>query len=173
MKSNLTIAILPAVPVLLLGYAEGPPDSVSGAPGENTCTRCHGGSPNSGKGGVSISFPGASYVPNQTYTVHVTVSDPNALRWGFELTARPDGSPGIEAGTLTSTDGMTQTISVDALQWIEHTIQGTRLGMRQAGSFQFDWVAPAAGTGTVVFYAASLAANGDGTPAGTWYTPTA
>jgi uncharacterized protein (TIGR03437 family) len=152
--------------MLLLGYAEGPPDSVSGAPGENTCTRCHGGSPNSGKGGVSISFPGASYVPNQTYTVHVTVSDPNALRWGFEFTARHDGSPGIEEGTLTSTDGMTQAISVDALQWIEHTIQGTRLGMRQAASFQFDWVAPAAGKGTVVFYAASLAANGDGTPAG-------
>jgi uncharacterized protein (TIGR03437 family) len=166
MKGNMMIAILPAIPVLLFGYAEGPPDSVSGAPGENTCTKCHGGSPNIGKGGVSITLPGASYVPNQTYPVQVTVSDPNAFRWGFELTVRPDGSPLIEAGTLASTDGMTQTISVDALQWIEHTVQGTRLGTRQAASFQFDWVAPAAGKGTIVFYAASVAANGDGTSAG-------
>ena len=55
---------------------------------------------------------GTRYVPNQTHTIQVTVSDPNALRWGFELTARPDGSPAIEAGTLASADG-TQTISVD------------------------------------------------------------
>jgi len=126
MKGNL-MAILSAIPVLLLGYAEGPPDSVSGAPGENTCTKCHGGSPNTGKGSVSISFPGASYVPNQTYTIQVTVSDPNALRWGFELTARPDGNPAIEAGTLVSADGMTQTISVEALQWIERWLRPDHL----------------------------------------------
>jgi uncharacterized protein (TIGR03437 family) len=166
MQRTLTITLLSAIPIFLLGYAEGPPASFSGAPNERTCTLCHGGNPNTGSGTVTITFPGASYVPNQTYAIQVTVSDPNAVRWGFELTARADANSGVEAGTMASTDGMTQVVQADVLQWIEHTLQGTRVGKRQSATFQFNWTAPAANSGTIVFYAAAVAANGDGTNTG-------
>jgi uncharacterized protein (TIGR03437 family) len=166
MNKKLTIALFAAAPILVLAYSSGPPDSVSGAPGENTCAMCHGGQPNSGKGSLSIQFPGDFYVPNQTYRIKVIVADPTMVRWGFELTARSEKSTGSQAGSFASVDGMTQRITKDALQWIEHTLAGTRLGTRQSATFEFDWTAPSATAGAVVLYAAGIAGDGKDTGVG-------
>src|SRR5205807_306485 len=42
-----------------------------------------------------------------------------------------------------------------------HTRQGTRLGVAQGATFEFDWTPPATNAGDVIFYVAGNAANGN------------
>jgi uncharacterized protein (TIGR03437 family) len=53
-----------------------------------------------------------------------------------------------------------------ALQYIEHTQSGSRLGMAGAATFEFDWTPPATDVGNLIIYVAALAANGDNTSRG-------
>ncbi|MBI4442060.1 MAG: hypothetical protein HY649_01645 [Acidobacteria bacterium] len=156
-----------ALPVILLAFPFGPPPGVSGAPGEGTCTACHGGTENSGPGSVTITVP-SSYSSGTTFPIVVTVSDPNQRRWGFELSVRTAANQ--QAGTLIpGTDGFTQPTNpstLSGIQFITHTTQGTRLGTTGGASFNFQWQAPDVAVGSVTFYVAANAANGDNTPGG-------
>lgn len=144
----------------LPAFRTGPPIAVSGAPGEVTCVRCHGGPANTGGGSIKIQFPVAFYQPNQTYHMVVTVSDPVMVRWGFELTARSASDGTAQAGSLKSVDSLTQVVSNAGLNWVQHTLEGTRLGTSGGVTFEFDWTAPSATAGDVVFYAAGIAGDG-------------
>jgi uncharacterized protein (TIGR03437 family) len=176
----LAAAIGTALPVLLLAYLSGVDAGVAGVPEEESCNECHGGP--SGAGGVAVAFPGArSYTPGTKQHLVVTVTDPAERRWGFQLTARQAKSPGTQAGSFVpGADGYTQLVCTQsnfrsqvfgdacttngmALQYIEHTQAGSRLGSTGAASFEFDWTPPSANAGNLVIYVAALAANGDGT----------
>ena len=174
-----------ALPVLLLAYLSAPDAGLSGVPGEreDTCTDCHNGP--SGSGSVTVTFPGAlTYAPGTKQHLVVNVADAAQKGWGFQLTARQAGSPGTQAGTFTpGADGYTQlactqtnfrsqafgsacTTNGMALQYIEQTKSGVRVGTAGAASFEFDWTPPASSLGNVIVYVAALAANGDGTSKG-------
>ena len=85
---GLTIGALGAVTAF--AHSFGPDPGLSGAPGDSTCVACHGGSPNTGPGKVSLAFAnGLTYTAGQTQIVTVTVEDPSARRWGFEASPRP------------------------------------------------------------------------------------
>lgn len=156
----LLLAALPA-----LGSGTGADTGYSGAPGDETCTACHGnGTVNSGPGNVRVAFPESSWTPGQKYRLQATITDPNARRWGFQLVARRASDPARQqAGTLASSDGNTQVKLVAGFQWITHTANGTRPGSSGPTTFEFDWTAPAAGAGGVTFYVAANAANNSGT----------
>src|SRR5438067_10495882 len=86
-------AILSAVPLLIYAYEYGPDAGVAGVPGEaGTCNQsgCHTGTTvNGGGGNVTVTFPnGLTYTPGVKQHLIVTITDPTAKRWGFELTAR-------------------------------------------------------------------------------------
>ncbi|MCS7025802.1 MAG: IPT/TIG domain-containing protein [Bryobacteraceae bacterium] len=146
--------------------SSGAPEGHTGAPGEQTCTVCHTGTVNSGRGRLRIEFPSAGYTPGQTSRMRVILEDPAASRWGFELTARLESAPQTRAGTLASVDGNTMVNTAGAMQWITHTAAGTRRGTTGSVTFEFNWTAPATDAGAVVFYAAGNAANGNGTVTG-------
>ncbi len=150
----------------VFAVSSGAPEGVSGAPGDSSCTSCHGGSVNSGPGNVRIDFAAGSYTPGQKSRVKVIVEDPNAARWGFQLTARPESNPQTKAGVLESSDSQTQVLRQGVLEWITHTAAGTRRGTRNTVTFEFDWTPASAEAGPVVLYAAANAANGDGTNSG-------
>ena len=168
-----------ALPALIFAYATGPDATVAGVPGENTCASCHSGS---GTGSVTVTFPnGSTYTPGVKQHLVVTVTDSAQRRWGFELTARQSTNNKAQAGTFTpGSDGYTQLICTQTtfqseshacpasmpLQYIEHTLNGTRLGQTKSATFAFDWTPPAADVGSVVVYVAGNAANGDGTERG-------
>ena len=179
-KCAATFAVLP---VLIYAFAEGPDPGYSGVPGElGNCTACHIGTANSGKGGVSVSFPkGLTYAPGVAQQLEVTVQDPDQQRWGFELTARLANDPGSQAGSFApGADGFTQVKCSSAsalpaalpcgdsapLQYIEHTVAGTRLGTHKSATFAFDWTPPSGGSGNITIYVAGNAANGDFSPTG-------
>ncbi len=118
-------------------------------------------------GRVAVTFPsGTTYVPGTKQHLVVTVSDPAQKRWGFQLTTRPESDAKTQAGSFTATDGNTQVVTSGTLQYIEHTLAGTRLNQPQSATFEFDWTPPASSVGNIVVYVAGNAANGNGEKTG-------
>ena len=155
-----------------------PPAEKTNAPGDGLCIDCHTGSVlNEAGGSVTIGDVPSSYLPTQTYTLTVTVQHPSQHRWGFELVALKD-SDNTVAGSFTNTTLLTTTQSSGGKTYISHTTinqgqDGTFTG-QTSGVWSFAWTAPAQGTGTVKFYAAGNAANGNGLNSGDKiYTTTA
>lgn len=144
----------------------GPSAGLTGAPGEADCTSCHGSATGTGKVTVSLSAGGTSYTAGQTIKVKVTLEDPSAIRWGFQLTARKTSATSEAAGKLATADANTQVETVGGLDYIFHTTAGTQRNTRTSASWEFNWTAPAAGTGGVTFYVAGNAANGNGSDTG-------
>jgi hypothetical protein len=143
-----------------LAFSSGPPDALTGAPGENTCTSCHTSFPlNSGAGMISVSGVPGSWTPLTDYDLTVTVEDGDAQRWGYEFTVLDVN--GGSAGTLVLLDGDSQLSTTGGRTYAKHTSAGTRLGMTGAASWTVRWTSPSSGGGDITFYAAGNAANGD------------
>lgn len=146
-------------PLPALAFSSGPPDARTGAPGELTCTACHLSFPlNSGSGTLMLLDPPDSYVPEQTYRLAVQLSDPEAMRWGFELTVLDAAD--APAGDVASIDANTQTSTpLSGREYLKHTSAGTAAGTTGSRTWEFDWTAPVDGTGPVTFWVAGNAAN--------------
>ena len=136
---------------------DGPDPSLTGAPGESTCSGCHSGGPTGGS--LQITGLPANYTPDQEYTLTVTLAQANRLRFGFQTTVVD--SAGRLAGTLTVSDA-SRTRSVNGRVGgnqrtdIEHTATGANPSATGQGAWTFRWRAPAAGVGRVTFYVAGL-----------------
>jgi uncharacterized protein (TIGR03437 family) len=173
---------VPAIPLLIWGYAAGPDPGKSGVPGESTCSEagCHvGAGLNQGGGRIAIDAGGTSYTPGVKQRITVTVSDPAQRKWGFQLTARLASNPKARAGILTPIDSSTQIVcsslnllelpctSNPVLQFIEHSTSGSRMTAVGAGlSFSFDWTPPADDSGDIILYAAGNASNANAVETG-------
>ncbi len=139
--------------------------AVTGAPGDGLCTDCHGTSANSGPGKLQISLVNATtWTPGTPVTLRITLSDPTAQRWGFEITARSAATPSDPLGTLVAIDtANTQLKTAGPLQFITHRTPGTRPGTSNSSSWEVQWTPPAdTAAGSVIFYAAGNAANNNG-----------
>lgn len=150
----------------LMAKINGPVAGVAGVPGEADCTDCHSGTINSGTGKLQIQLvDAATWTPGQQMRVRVTLADPAARRWGFQLTARSATSPTANAGTFALADDSVTRIEtgMDNSQYVEHNSAGSRLGQKDSSTWEVLWTAPAAGFGPVTFYAAGNGANGDNT----------
>lgn len=167
MRSLLMIGVLCALPAWAnLG---GPDLGLTGAPGESNCTVCHTGAGlNQGGGQLKIELlSAATWTAGQQHRVRITLSDPAARRWGFQLTARRTAAPNERAGTLASEN--VQLVRVDPgnnVQYAGHTSQGTQPGTANQAVWELLWTAPEAGFGSVTFYAAGNAANNNLNTAG-------
>jgi len=134
------------------------------------CTACHTTNAlNSGPGSVRIVGLPSAWLPNETYRLQVIVSDPIAIRFGFELSATGVANRDQAGVLIPSTDGRTQileaTIDGKVIQFLEHTSLGSTIG--SSNVFQFTYVTPAdPNFGSIRFNVAGNAANGDGTNRG-------
>ena len=154
--------------------ASGPATGHTAAPGEQSCTRCHGTFPvNSGPGNITITGIPANYLPGQQVPVTVTVSDPSveAVLFGFQMTAVD--SQGRKAGDFTFAPQTPPRLQTDKgfvggnfRQYIEHTVDGIIPTMFGTNSWQFTWTAPNERVGKIGFYAAGNAANSNGNTQG-------
>jgi hypothetical protein len=168
MKTNAT-ALLVILTIYTVGtystvYARsgGPPDGRTGAPGESTCATsgCHGtSSPNAGAGSLAIDAPNP-YVPGTEYAVSVALSDPVQSRWGFELTVLNANDEAAGTITLTNTND-TQLSTSSGRTYIKHTSAGTSPGTSASRTWSFQWTAPPSDVGSITFFAAGNAANGN------------
>jgi Secretion system C-terminal sorting domain/Reeler domain len=144
---------------LLTNNAGGPNSSngggnYSGATGA-TCSACHGGGSINGSLTVSSNVPSNGYVGGQTYTITVSLSDPEMVVGGLNLTAV--NSSNTPVGTFTAS-ATTQTFDGGAS--IEHgTPEPATAGNV---TWEFDWTAPTSSPTNITFYCAANAANGTG-----------
>ena len=142
-----------------------PPARRTGAPNENTCATCHDGGLNDGVGTLSMEGVPAFYTPGQAYTISVTLTRSGSSRWGFELTSLKS-SDGTAAGTLANTTPLTYIQTSSGKLYVSHTTlnnpsDGTFSGtVGGPVTWSFQWTAPPAGSGGVIFYAAGVAADG-------------
>ncbi len=107
---------------------------------------------------------GATYLPGQTYTLELTLADPEAMRWGFEFTILDTAGDSI--GQISPVDGTTQISSTGNRDYAKHTSAGTFPGTPDAHTWQVQWIAPAVATGEVMLYVAGNAANNNGSTSG-------
>ena len=106
----------------------------------------------------------------------VTVSDPEAIKFGFQLTARLKSDEAAPAGELLPTGADVAVTCPDqtpapcrsgAVQFASHSgVAATRPGTPGPRVFMVDWIPPAAGSGDVIFYAAGNATNNSGNNTG-------
>ena len=172
-------------PFLAQAYETGPPQRVTGAPGDNktACIEagCHAGTLNSATtGGVKIILPNSAttFVPGQAMQVSVQVTDSAKVKYGFQLTARlaSSTSSGQAGDFTTGSDGFTQVLCDDGstkkngslcpaqfpVEFIEHTVNGYEASTKGGYTFTFTWTPPAAASaGNVILYAAGNAGPGD------------
>ncbi len=157
------------------GRSAGPPVGHTGAPvdGGQNCTMCHRTFPvNSGAGRITIST--TPYTPGVKQNITVTVEDPDARRWGFQLTARLHSDESKQAGTFTVTDSVRVKCLPDDRdapcngdrEFASHTSASTRPGTPGPAVWTVEWAPPATDVGEVIFYMAGNAANNNNTNTG-------
>lgn len=169
MKRNRLIlfAGLPLLLVLLISnvlYHTGSPGAKTGSPGDGgaTCTQCHGGTAQTVTGWITSNIPASGYVAGQTYTITATATHAGAALFGFELTA--ENTANAKKGTFIITNAA-ETQLTNASKAVTHTTNGTNpTGNNRI--WTANWTAPVAGTGSITFYAAFNAANGNGASSG-------
>lgn len=152
---------------LTIAFSSGPPDGVSGAPGDNNCTACHGGNPlNMSGGSMSITAP-ATFTAGDTIDLTINLARTGQQRWGFEITAL-DTADAAYGTLLVTSAAMQKSGALPAREYVKHTSAGTFPGTPNASpGWTVRWVSPTGGsTSPVVFYAAGNAANGNGSTSG-------
>lgn len=170
-RHPLTLAVIAVLLVAFLsnsnGVAHQQNKDRTGAPGsDNTCQQCHsGGSFGTGvnaflvaEGDMALSD---TYLPGADHMLVVTVSGSGSPA-GFGVHGTVVFDDGSNAGTFSDQDAN------DCI-WLDE-VNGRHIfeqnDLCSSGTFQVEWEAPAAGSGPVTVYVASIAANGNGTASG-------
>ncbi len=127
--------------------------------GGSKCNACHGGSTPMTTGfSITSNIPASGYVPGTTYQITLAGNDATRNLFGFNMTS--ENSAGTAVGTWIITDSRTQLAGGQVTQ------VSTSTGTNNSITYQFNWTAPAAGTGTVTFYGTLNAVNGNGGTSG-------
>lgn len=143
----------------------------TGSPGESSCNQssCHTGTTvNTGGGTMELTSSNMTnwqYVPGQTYTFSINVTEAGRSLFGIGLECLQ--SNGDNAGTLTPGTGSqikTKTVSGFQRRNIVHTMNGG--ASSGAHTWTFTWTAPATNIGNVTVYAAGNASNNNGSENG-------
>lgn len=173
MKKFYNVLFVLAIPALFLLFtaesssSNGSPGGKTGSPGDGgaNCTGCHVGEPFNQEFWItSPELLTNGYQAGQTYNIVVVGLDETASKFGFEATA--ESSNGTKVGTFTPGSFNLNKLTNNN-KAVTHTLAGTvPLSPGEGTSWFFTWTAPATSTGTITFYAAVNAANGNGTNSG-------
>lgn len=160
MKNNYFYTLLLAIPVLgvlFISWSGGyNAASVTGSPGDggSTCANCHSGGTFATTGTITTNIPATGYALNTTYTVTVTFTGGSGSKRGFQVTAEKSG--GTKVGTFTAGTGSQVFNSGKTVTHNNSTLS----------TWTFNWTSPSTNQGTVTFYAALNATNGNGGTSG-------
>ncbi|MEO6904147.1 MAG: choice-of-anchor V domain-containing protein [Bacteroidia bacterium] len=171
MKKKSTILLLAcATTVVVMTSSVLKDDGISGyATGKINCTSCHSGSPvNSSGGSISISsspaFAGNTYIPGTVYTMSVTIARKGSAVFGLDLQVL--NSSNATAGTFAITNAKETRIIAAGGAKKEITHQKNGGLTNDTKTFQFNWTAPAKGSGAATFGVSGVAGNHNGGESG-------
>jgi uncharacterized protein (TIGR03437 family) len=187
MSKSIRILPLLAVGVLfgasaVFGFSRGPTFPVSGVPTDNNganCTNCHSSfrpANSDPRGKLEILVESLTYTPGVTKKIRVKLQHPEAIRWGFQMTARQASDTTKGTGTWIRNATVQVKCGLAVLdppcagepepQFVEHVTESTRPGTRDGVEWEIEWTPPANEVGDITIYAAGNAANNSSTPAG-------
>jgi len=141
-----------------LGKIDGTEPGYTGSPGDSlkNCTACHGGKAYNEIGWIKSNIPTSGYIPGDTYRIEAIGYGVTHNRFGFLIS--PQAINGNLLGTLELIDTV-RTKLVGNNKYVTYTKNGVN-GIDSL-AWYFNWIAPAAGAGDVVFYGA-FNSNQDG-----------
>lgn len=133
----------------------------TGAPGETSCTGCHGGMANTGPGDLTLTLSDTTllYSPGEVFDAAVVLRQAGRDKFGFVGLALKDGG-NTTIGTFTIDDAVrTRTFNDGARKYVSHTPCGADAAPPDSLSWTFHWTAPTTNVGNITLYLAGLAAN--------------
>ena len=163
-----TCLIVLGITLSMFDYAytnsSGAPAGRTGALGEQTCNSCHNNTLQSGAPGTGTventltlnGAPASSYVPGTSYTVVLGITTAVPGGHGFQIMAVNSANSSV--GTFTA-GTRNRVVSSGGRSYVTHSARYT------ISTTSFTWVAPAAGTGLVTFYAITYTGNSNGSTA--------
>ncbi len=162
----LALSLALIVGVMSIARVANPPNGRTGAPGDGLCTDCHSAGSPAQNGMVEISGLPAQVDPSTTYSLVITVSNPDGLatHGGAQMTGLDAGNN--LAGTMSNAGGGSTIVTSGGREYLEHAPAMT-FGAGTEVSYTVDWTSPAGPDGEVItFYAASILSNGNGSNGG-------
>jgi len=137
----------------------------TGAPGEPSCTGCHGGVANTGRGKLWFQFDLANstltYIPGQIYTCRVKIKQNKINKYGFVALALRN-SDNTTIGKFGLINMSTTRLYMDGNRnYVSHTPCGADFSVNDTGMWTFTWQAPQTNVGPIKLYVSALAANHD------------
>lgn len=182
-----SLLLLWLAPAVVFGESKMPSIGYTGAPtdhGGQDCSTCHNsfGAANSDTTGslqVTLGNPNG-YVPSVQQLIRIVVQNPNASRWGFQITIREQTDQTLTAGTFAAPSSMPEQVVCDdgsqfgaaapcassTTREFEEHMNAPRGNAGQAFEFDVSWTPPAQEVGRLIVYVAAVAANGDDQPTG-------
>lgn len=177
MKKTITLLFLTSllfITIKSFTSSGGPGAGYTNGPGESNCVSCHNSaSLNAGsfRNNLNLTgnFTGGGYIPDSTYTITVSYTQPGISKFGFQ-TMVLDKATASPAGTLTASgtrnQKRTKVVSGKTREYIEHTTAGTSATGTNKTDWSFTWTAPSTNMGDVVFYVVLNATNSGNSVAG-------
>jgi len=152
------------VPILIIALAptSGPGAGYAGSPLDGQdCSNCHAPGPATVvTDWISTDIPPIGYTPGDTYTITLSTTGETTSKMGFQITSE---TAAAKTGTFMITNATRTQLTNNVT--VTHTAAGTD-PVGSPNTWTMDWTAPAAGTGTVTFYAAVNASNANGAGTG-------
>jgi len=142
-----------------------PPIFQASAPNMSSCAsdNCHGGEINTGGGDLELmtSFEDNvdAYTNGSLLDISLTVNDPDALRYGFQMVALDANDQSV--GNFVTNDSAELSLQYgQGYEFINHFM----IPEENANVFNFQYQAPNENVGPISFYATAIAADGGGNP---------
>jgi hypothetical protein len=172
MKKTIIVTLLFFVFIFCSAYHMGPAlygagncTGSAGAPRSCGGSSCHSNNNTATQDTITVidkttGLATLSYKPGQTYTVTLSGKNSSTLpKFGFQVSATLIDH--TQAGTMTITAAKTQLSTTAGVSIVENS---NSIDMQSGGRYftQFDWTAPASGSGFVTFYGILCAVDGDG-----------
>ncbi len=173
-------SMLLAVPAALLAESAKPSIGYTGAPTDHNgqdCSTCHNSFGPAISNSASLTANIASYNPGVQQLIRISVQDPQAQMWGFQLTIRSVSNQTQSAGDFSPGGSNVQVVCNDGSQFgsappcnalTEFSEHMNAPRTATGAGFEFDvmWSPPESEIGDLEVYVSAVAANGDGTAAG-------
>ena len=140
------------MPIVVWAFNPNPPLNSSSAPGESTCASCHSGGAQAGHVAITVAG-GNTYTPGAAKQVTVIITDPNANRWGYEITSVEASSTSTGTGTFTALDSNSNVRPSGTKSYAAQTNDAV-------STYQLSWMPPASSVGNITFYVSSVGGTG-------------
>jgi uncharacterized protein (TIGR03437 family) len=180
MRRIFLFSLLLAVPAALLAESATPSIGYTGAPTDHSgqdCSTCHNSFGPAISNSASLTANITSYNPGVQQLIRISVQDPQAQMWGFQLTIRSVSNQTQSAGDFSPGGSNVQVVCNDGSQFgsappcnalTEFSEHMNAPRTATGAGFEFDvmWSPPESEIGDLEVYISAVAANGDGTAAG-------